>query len=65
VTDRDELWEPDVAAVAPVVGRVDRRTGKPLMRYDTVGEISGDGIDDESTTADDDTDGGVSVRITF
>jgi hypothetical protein len=66
VGDDSQLWESDEDAVPPVIGRVDRRTGEPLMRYDTTGEVSDP--DERPRTAPAisyDTDDGVSVSVSF
>jgi hypothetical protein len=62
--DDSLLWEPNVDAVPPVVGRVDRRTREPLMRYETAGEVS-DPSCDAGPSEHWETDDGVDVSITF
>jgi hypothetical protein len=64
--DERGLWESDEDAVPPVIGRVDPRTGEPLMRYDTAGEVSDpDGKPPAVPAISYDTDDGVSVSVTF
>ena len=66
--DETQLWESGEDAVPPVIGRVDRRTGEPLMQYDTEGEVSNP---DErpavsgAAAVSYDTDDGVSVSVSF
>lgn len=66
--DETQLWESDEDAVPPVIGRTDPRTGEPLMRYDTDGEVSNP---DErpapgaGPAISYDTDDGVSVSVSF
>lgn len=66
LADEARLWDPDLDAVPPVIGRVDPRTRKPVMRYDTDGEVSDP--DAKSTNRPDEwyeTDDGVNVTISF
>ena len=62
--DDSQLWEPNVDAVPPVIGRIDPETRAPVMRYDTLGEVSELNRNDDS---DDwfQTDDGVDVNISF
>lgn len=61
--DEAQLWEPDREAVPPVIGRNDHRTGKPLMRYDTSGEVTE--VDDADWTDGYTTPDGAQVQISF
>lgn len=66
VDDDTRLWESGEDAVPPVVGRVDPRTGEPLMRYDTDGEISDPHERPPAAPSITyDTDDGVSVSVSF
>jgi hypothetical protein len=62
--DDSQLWEPNVNAVPPVIGRVNPDTREPVMRYETAGEVS----DSDRQQGSDDwfqTDDGIDVNISF
>jgi len=62
----EELWAPAEDGVPPVVGRKDPETLRPMMKYDTSGEVSNPVSDSDAVYHESyETGDGVNVSISF